>query len=518
MNRREMIGGMVSASALVRATGWGAVAAACGSGTALAQGAVDVVERFGFVGDGRTDNYEAFHRLADHASRTGGGSYVFPAGTYYVARHRERPYGFRDRRFVMNAEYLDCDRLTLSGYGAKIVLNGRFHRSGRRGTDGLTVGIHTAVFMPFEFRRCRNLTISGFEMDGGNARMTRDGPVTEGYSHLIALNSCSDVLLQDLDLHHGQVDGIYLSDDVANGGPTPGRACRNIRLRNVKCRNNARGGLAVIQVFGLSAVECEFSGNGYPGGNYVYHPPGFGVDIEPDRAREGVDIDTKTGNLEFVRCNFYDNVSAILAAYSNSFKGYCRFIDCNTRNRQGDNHIIANWPGEGVLIEGGEHDAGPGCIYLSWQGQTGCRTTLRNLTIRSSNQFGLLHAFDGNLAVVEGCSLIGTHRTPNLGNFPFIAADPGRGRRNVFARNRIFLPAASKDRSQAMDVGPNIHHTDLTGNEYSTDLAIRGEYFLAAFDPSCSVRNERFRGRFPGPQDTIRPTPDHDSRTPYSRP
>ena len=48
MNRREMIGGMVSASALVRATGWGAVAAACGSGTALAQGAVDFDFRFNF--------------------------------------------------------------------------------------------------------------------------------------------------------------------------------------------------------------------------------------------------------------------------------------------------------------------------------------------------------------------------------------------------------------------------------------------------------------------------------------
>ena len=158
------------------------------------------------------------------------------------------------------------------------------------------------------------MIIAGLEMDGGVRDMTRAQNVPEGYAHLITLSACSNVLLQNLLLHHSQVDGILLSDDVILGGKLPGRACRDVGLRNVKCLHNARGGLSPLQVYGLSASDCEFSGNGVPEGQYLYHAPGFGVDIEPDRGNEGVDVDTRTGNLEFVRCAFHGNRSAILAA------------------------------------------------------------------------------------------------------------------------------------------------------------------------------------------------------------
>lgn len=518
MRRRELLAGILSGAALAPLAGL-----ATGARAQVRAGgeAINVVERFGFVPDGRTDNYEAFHRLADHATQNGGGHYIFPRGVYFVERFRTTPHGTTDRRHVVNAEYLDCDGLTLIGHGATIRLNGRFHRPATRGADGLTVGVHMATFMPFEIRRCRNVTIAGFEIDGGNSDMTRDPGVNEGYAHLIALNACSEVLLEDLHLHHGQVDGILLSDEGMMTNARPTRACRNVHLRRVRCLNNARGGLAPLQVFGLLAEDCEFSGNGFPGGRYDYHMPGFGVDIEPDRGNEGVDVDTKTGNLEFRRCNMFDNRSAVLAAYVHNFKGYCRFIDCNTRNREDANHIIATWPGEGILFEGGEHDCGPGCFWLSWQSQTGGTTILRNLTIRSSHHFGMLHAFAGNLARVENCSLIGTHTDASSGHFPFFAADPGGGRRNVFANNRIFIPAAHKDHSGPFDVEPNFHHTDLTGNEYRTDLAIPGEYFVLAFSvETCRVRNERFRGSFPGFRDTFRPVASevHDTRLPYSYP
>ncbi|HEX8528140.1 right-handed parallel beta-helix repeat-containing protein [Allosphingosinicella sp.] len=509
MDRRDFLLGLLTATALARTAAAAAQAPA---------GSIDVVQRFGFVGDGRTDNYEAFHRFADHANRVRGGSYVFPPGRYFVGRWRTEPQGTRDRRHVVNSELVDCDGLTISGYGAKILLNGRFHRAARRGRDGLTIGVHTSTFMPFEIRRCRNLTIQGLEIDGGVGSMSRDSAVPEGYSHLIALSACSNVLLKDLDLHHGQVDGLYLSDDVTLSNIRPGRACRNVRLQNVKCRNNGRGGFAVLQVWGLVATDCEFSGNGFPGGRYAYHMPGFGVDIEPDRSTEGVEIDTKTGNLEFRRCTFNDNWSAIIAGYAGNYKGYCRFIDCNSRNREGPHHIIASWPGEGMLIQGGTHDAGPGCIHLSWQAP-GSRTVLRDMRIRSSHIFGFLHGAEGSITDVQGCELTGTHRTAESGHFPFLGQDPGRGRKNVFKRNRIFIPAARKDRSAPFDIEPNFHNTELEGNEYSTDLAVPGHYFMPNYAPTCTVRNERFRGRFPGVRDTFRPVGNeaHDTRLPYSR-
>lgn len=519
MERRDFLGGILCATALA---GFAPACARAAPPPPPAD-ATDVTRAFGFVGDGRTDNYEAFHRWADHVNRNGGGSYVFPPGTYYVARYRTAPLGTRDRRHVINSDIFGANGLTIHGYGARIVLNGRFHRTGRKGPiarDGLAQGEHMAVFMPFDIRRSRNVRISGLEIDGGVLGMSRDLDVGEAYAHLIAINACTDVVLEDLDLHHGQSDAIFLGDDFVMSGKLPGQACRNVSLRNVKCRNNARGGLAPLQVHGLKAVDCEFNGGGFPGGNYHWHAPGFGVDIEPDHGMEGENIDIRTGNLEFVRCNFYDNFSAILACYTSSFRGYCRFIDCNTRNRgNGPNHIIATWPGEGIFIEGGDHDAGEGRIWVSWQGQSGAKTTLRNMRIRSADDFGILHGFGGNLAVIENCTITGTHTKPGGGHFIFFGQVPGGGRRNVFRGNKVFLPAARKDRGKAWDLEPNFAHTDLSDNEYTTDLRTPGQHFARGYDETCTVRNERFRGAFPGPHDTFRPIASgeaHDTRRPYS--
>ena len=514
VNRRTFLTGAASLSAAA------ALPKAVSAITVQREEAVNVVERFGFVPDGRADNYAAFHRLADFASRQRGGRFHFPPGDYAVQQFRVEPWGTLDPRAVRNAEFLDADGLTLSGYGARILLNGRFHRSGRPGRDGLTVGIHNSTFMPFEIRRGRNIVVEGFEMDGGVRDMTRDPNVNEGYAHLIVISACTNVLLKDLDLHHSQVDGILLVDIVDIHAGLPGRACRDVRLTNVKSLNNGRGGLAPIQVLGLLAEDCDFSGNGFPGGRYGGHMPGFGIDIEPDRANVGVDVDTKTGNLEFRRCTMNDNASAILAAYVTSFTGYCRFIDCDTRNGNDQpNHIIATWPGEGIVIQGGQHDAGAGCVYVSWQGQTGGRTTLRALTLRSRHPHGILHGFSGNLAVVEDCEIIGTHRQPESGNFILFGQDPGNGQRNQFRNNRVFIPAAQKDPALAWDVESNFTNTDLIGNEYRTDLAVPGQYFVRGYTPdTCTVRDERFRGAFPGPRDTFRPliSESHDTRQPYS--
>jgi hypothetical protein len=508
MNRRQIVQGLLAMTAL-------RIAPAAAQTTPAA---VNVVERFGFVGDGRTDNYDAFHRWAAHVNAARGGHYVFPKGVYYVGRHRTGPRELRGRGIVSNPEIIGCDGLTVTGYGAVIRLEGGFHRSAKPFGNGASIGAYAAVMMPFEIRRSANVRIAGFEIDGGVLRMTRDPTVAEAYSYLVALNACSNVSLEDLDLHHSQTDAVLLSDDFIVSGVLPGRACRNISLRNVRCRYNGRGGLAALQVYGLKAVDCEFSSNGFPGGKYGWHAPGFGVDIEPDRAQVGTNIDTKTGNLEFVRCNFYDNFSAILAAYVSSFQGYCRFIDCNSRNRnKAPNHIIANWPGEGVLIQGGDHDAGEGCIWLSWQGQTGGKTILRGLRIRSSHDFGLMHGFAGNLAVVENCTITGTHTRPADTHFIFFAQDPGSGRRNVFRGNTVFIPAARKDRGKAWDIEPQFHNTDMSGNTYTTDLRTPGQYF-ATYYANCSVRNERYKGAFPGRADTFRPAgaESHDTRLPYS--
>ncbi|HEX2763420.1 MAG TPA: hypothetical protein VHM92_06190 [Allosphingosinicella sp.] len=485
----------------------------------VAEAAVNVVEKFGFVPDGRTDNYEAFQRLAGFATRQGGGNFHFPPGIYYVARYRTTDIRRRDPRLVLNAEFLRCDGLTISGTGAKIRLNGRFHRSARKGRDGLPEGTYHAAFLPFEIRHSRNVHISGFDIDGGVLAMTRDPDITETYAPLIALNASSRVTLSDLSLHHSQTDAIMISDDliVVGSGAGLGIACRDVRLERVRCFNNARGALAPIQVLGLRASDCAFNSSAYGTGKYGRHAPGFGVDVEPDRYKPS-EVDTMTGNLEFVRCEFMDNYSAFLAAYTRKYQGYLRLIDCRSSNRNNaPNHMIIGW--DGGLIQGGVHDAGEGTVWTAWTDEKPSDLTIRDAEFRSSGHFGIFHTNDNNRLTMERVKIIGTHRKADFGTFPAIEAKPTGGRKNIVRGCEIFIPAARKDRSTLYDLEAGFNHCLCENNLFRTDLpATGGQHFAVQYGPGTVVRGDRFRGTAPGPADSFRPKhfSTHDTRRPYS--
>ena len=504
MNRRTFVATALAGASLAPFAALAPVRAALQT-----TGAVDVVERFGFVPDGRTDNYDAFHRFAAEVNRRGGGRYVFPPGTYYVGRYRGEP----GRAEVRNSVLRGCDGLALSGAGAKILLNGRYHR-------GPGQGRLKSSFMPFDLWNCRNVRISGFEIDGGVRNMTRDPGTTEIYSHLIALNGCVDVVLEDLDLHHSQTDGVYLYQAGFSPRARAGTACRNVTLTNVRCHNNARGGLAALNVYGLLATDCRFSENGTTGlGTYRGHAPGFGVDVEPDQFNAS-DVDVKTGNLEFRRCQFNDNISAILAAYAGRYRGYLRVIDCTSSNRFGHpNHMIVAWPG--ALVQGGRHDAGKGTVWTAWQQERGGDLTLRGTEILTSGLYGVFHAFPGNLVRLEDVRITGTHSEPGTHGIVLgIQADPGGGRRNVLRGCEIFIPAARRSRKLAYDYEVSLHRTLSEGNLFRTDLpAAGGAHFCTEYAAGTVARGDRYRGTAPGPGDSFRPyhMARHDSRQPFSK-
>jgi hypothetical protein len=484
--------------------------------------AVNVVTAFGFVPDGKTCNYDAFRRLAAAATKKGGGRYRFPAGTYYVARYRttkayqRAEYMAKAPKDVTNATYYRCKNLELIGTGARIVLNGKFTRHARRNAEGVTLGLLEGVFMPFELRQCENVTISGFEIDGGVLGMRKDEGVTEAYAYLIALHGCRKVTLRDLYLHHCQTDAILLHDDTMLGSPK-GIACRDIRVERVRCINNARGGLAPLQVFGLYCTDSAFNGNGYGTGAYGRHAPGFGVDVEPDRSSADA-VDARTGNLHFERCQFIDNASAFLAAYSPHYQGYLRIIDCNSRNGNNmPNPIIICWPG--ALLQGGTHDLGNGTFWTSWSSYRDGDLTVRNAIFRGDGPYGIFHAFENNRVVLDGVSLIGRHKKSGAGAFPAIEADPGGGKRNVVRNCKFFIAAGRKSAQPLNEPVSSFNHVDCSGNQFETDLpAQNGQQFVVYYHPNAQVSGDRFQGKLPGLRDTIMPSGGpFDTRAPYSR-
>jgi hypothetical protein len=493
MDRRTFIAGLSGAGALAAG---GALVPGCAVGAT--GDPINVVEAFGFVGDGRTDNYASFQLLAAHANRNRGGNYLFPPGTYYVHRYRNAASHRREPGAILNAEYEHCDGLTFTGHGAKVVLNGRFHR-------GQGDSQYNAVFMPFTFGFCSNIRIAGFEIDGGVRGATRDASTWESFSYLISLSGCTDVILEDLNLHHSLTDGVYLYDAGRRAG-RPGSACRNVVLNRVACRNNARGGFAPLQVKGLVCTDCDFSGNGDDLGRYIAHSPGFGVDVEPDFW--GPDVDFMTGDLEFRRCKFNENVSAFLAAYASRYRGYLRIIDCSSTNqRRGENHMILSWPG--MLIEGGVHDCGAGTIHTCWQGAAGSDVTLRNTEIRTSGRYGVLHSSDnpGNLVTLDRVKIVGTHsNAADYGWILAIQSDPGGGRKNRMTGCEVFVPAALKYPAQPSDFEVSLRNTISQNNLFRTNLPARGgAYFVVEYGAGAVSRGDRFQGTAPGAADTIRP-------------
>lgn len=513
MHRRDFVTGLLcSAAALpLGAVAFRAAAQPAGE-------AVNVVERFGLVGDGRTDNYDAFHRWADHVNRVRGGHYVFPPGTYFVRRTRNKHHNDRDPREIINPQIDRADGLTITGYGAKIRLNGAFHRSARKAPGGEHVGRHAAIFMPFEIHRSRNVTIKGFDMDGGVRDMTRDPEVAETYAALVALEGCTEVLLEDLDLHHCQTDGVYLTSSFKDTfvGGRPSVTNRNVTLRNVKSHDNARGGLGIFQAYGLLAEDCAFYNNGRPG-KYLPHAPGYGVDVEPDYVKPHVDA--LTGNIEFRRCQFSGNVSAFLGGWRDRIQGYLRLIDCRSSNALGGEYHMSLGGGEECLVEGGVHDAGKGVIATSWSEQVGANVILRNCEIRTSGLYGISHYWDGNLTRLENVKVVGTHTGPGThGEMVLFRANPGGGRRNLIRNCEFFIPAARKSREHPYDYEIALYHTDSEANLFRTDLpATGGQHFAVGYEGG-RARGDRFRGTAPGPQDSIRPghNSSHDTRLPFT--
>jgi hypothetical protein len=460
-------------------------------------GSVNVVEAFGFVPDGRTDNYRAFRALAAFATQRGGGRFYFPKGVYRVAEYRttnayQRPAFQAERPHeITNAVFLNCRGLELVGDGASIKLNGRFHRSSRVQADGVVSGLLAATFIPFALRRCTDVIVSGFDIDGGVGDMTRDAGVTEAHAYLLSLDACERVLLRDLTLHHSQTDAILLSDDVLLSGVYPGKACRDVRLERVRCENNARGGLAPLQVVGLTCLDCSFNGSGRGTGAYGHHAPGFGVDVEPDRHLQK-DVDSRTGNLHFENCEFRDNFSAFLAAYAGSFQGSLSIVNCSSSNRyDAPNHMIICWPG--ALLDGGTHQLGTGIFWTSWSGETGGDLTVSNSKFLGSGHFGIFHAHPGNLVRLKNVTITGTHTKPTWGAFPAIEADPGAGRRNMVRDCRIFLPKARKSPGAASEVGATFNHSICENNSFETDLMRGGGEFLIMYN-DCRVAGDRYHG------------------------
>ena len=248
------------------------------------------VKDFGAKGDGTSDDYDALQAAAAAVCQSPGATLLFPEGTYRIDRYRIA--GGPKENKVQNVRFIGCKGNTLSGVKAKIEVDGDFRRHADKGEDSYSDSV-----IPFEMVQSSGFRIIGFELDGNVDKMSRDPNVAVGGGAAILTVKCRDYFIEDVTVRGFSGDGIRLGDDGQS-------ADEGVHLVNVSSTQNARQGLAIVNVRGADIVNSVFSNNGRTG-TYGSYAPAAGVGIEPV---QNASSEAPTGDLTFDKCRFEDNL------------------------------------------------------------------------------------------------------------------------------------------------------------------------------------------------------------------
>ena len=307
----------------------GATAAAVmSSGPAEAQPRAVTPEQFGAVGDGRTNDTDAFVAMAAFVSAQGGGEIRLRRATYIVGK--QGPGGLQGYAFAPSKimQFEGCKRpLIIRGNGARL----RCASGLRYGTFDPVSSKPTKHKMPyfgsgelsapyFAMIWAENCTagveISDIELDGNLQQLEIGGPFGDadwqiGCAGIRLVNNLGDERLSRIRCHHHAQDGITIDGSPARNGSGV--------LEEVVCDSNVRQGCSLVGGRNYDFRKCEFKNTGKAG---LASLPGAGLDIEA----EGKTI----RDLKLSDCLFANNIGPGMVADSGNTEGAlferCRFI------------------------------------------------------------------------------------------------------------------------------------------------------------------------------------------------
>lgn len=326
-------------------------------------------ESFGAIGDGISDDYDAFGRMIAAVNSAGGGTLVFsPGRTYFMNRYVVLEAGAAD-----DLVFSGCRGLTIDGNGATIAVKGDFERDNpdTRSLSGLRL------------HDCQQVIVRNVTLNGNVSRTTRSGKMGEPPSHGLHFQSCLEVLIDGVTARHFAGDGMYVRESKRIGAGGLRLASRNFVVRNSRFLFNARQGLSVIQLRGGLFENCDFSYTGYidaagTGGRYGAHSPAAGVDVEPNSTpAHGDRVDVLTGDLVFRGCRMNGNYGAAFLAskytrgqhFQERVKVESCHLECNSGLTGGRDGFIFDVPeGEvtGCTLQMVDKTA-----YIGWSPQSG---------------------------------------------------------------------------------------------------------------------------------------------------
>lgn len=284
-------------------------------------------EQFGALGDGQTNDSEAFARMSAAVNAAGGGYITLKATTYIVGGHTQDPTGVFAYAPATIMTFDGCTRdLVIHGNGARL----RCQDGLRFGTFDPITGEPTQHTMPYTgtgelaspyvgmvvVQNCRGqVYIKALELDGNFGNLIIGGTYGDTGWQIPAyglrlINNSSELVI-GVRAHHQPVDGIIIDAPAARSNST--------KLQYCSSEYNVRQGCSVIGGSNFIFQSCNFNHSGKAG---MVSAPGAGFDIEAESS--------PIRNLSFSNCEFSNNSGTGLGADSGDSEGAtfdgCRFI------------------------------------------------------------------------------------------------------------------------------------------------------------------------------------------------
>ncbi len=281
----------------------------------------------GAVGDGVTNDTEAFQRAAQAIEEAGGGRLFIPAGTYIVGKqtHVDGQYPYYQPEKIFNVH--NINGLIIEGEDNAVIRMangmhlGAFHKETGVPLYDKSIFLNhdypAIIGAIFEIWESQNIIIRNLELDGNIQNIILGGhwgswPGRQCNAYGILMFHNRNVLIEDIYTHHHGLDGIQ----IGFGGlketdpPTP------YILKNIVSEYNARQGLSWTGGIGLTVRDSKFN---HTGKSSFSSPPGAGVDIEASNSiiRDGL----------FCNTEFINNDGEGMVADAEG-GGYSRFENC----------------------------------------------------------------------------------------------------------------------------------------------------------------------------------------------
>lgn len=324
---------------------------------------LDVTD-FGADPNGLANSCQAFKDWSKAISDAGGGIGVVPPGTYLIEQ-------LASADETENLTFKGCRGLRLVGYGA--VLNLVCLLDDRSPPHLTGTATDPRMPEPLSVRHSRNVCIEGFEINGNAQLVTMEPGVSGSAGNCISVESCTNVTLRNLRLHHAWMDGISVRCYHDGQVLPPKTACRQIVIENCEVFACARGNISVHEARNVRITDCRIYDGGETGGSIGFMPS-HGIDIEPDFPRtEGntgqpkqfFPSDVSNGFTVIDNCELYANVGAAIVVNVRSSR--VRVQGCRIENeRENAYPVILSVP-HGTLLDS-EINTGTGRIEVGLSG------------------------------------------------------------------------------------------------------------------------------------------------------